>query len=180
MTLVQRIRTVLGALLTILCAILLLFLKEDGYLLVCLLLSLSLIVYGVRTLIYYFTMARHMVDGRGVFFKGILILDFGVFTLSISQNYSTFIVFYLLFAHAFSGIVEVLRALEARRFQSGSWRLTMIQGFLRIGFAVAAVIIGFVIGDLQTLTGIYAIGLIWSAVIQFFSGFRKTAIVYIQ
>ena len=180
MTLVQRLRTVLGALLTILCAILLLFLKEDGYLLVCFLLSLSLIAYGVRTLIYYFTMARHMVDGRGVFFKGVLVLDFGLFTLSISQNYSTFIVLYLLFARAFSGVVEVLRALEAKRFQSGSWRLSMAQGVINIAFALAAVIFGFLLGDMRDLTLIYAAGLVWSAVIQLVSAFRKTANVYIQ
>lgn len=180
MTLVQRIRIVFSALMMILCAALLLLLKEDGYLLVILLLSISLIVYGVRTLIYYFTMARHMVDGRGVFFKGIIILDFGLFTLSISRNFSVVIVFYLLFVHAFSGVIGILHALEEKRFQAGSWRLSMVQSVISIAFAVAAVIFGFFLGDLQDLTRIYAAGLVWSAVSQFIIAFRKTAIVYIQ
>ena len=180
MTLIQRIRLIFSALMMILCAALLLFLKENGYLLVILLLSITLIVYGVRTLIFYFTMARHMVDGRAIFFKGVLVLDFGLFTLSISRNYSILIVFYLLFVHAFSGVIGILQALEEKRFQAGSWRLSMIQGVISIAFAAAAVIFGFFLGDMQDLTRTYAAGLVWSAVSQLIMAFRKTSIVYIQ
>ena len=180
MTLIQRIRAVFSALMMILCAALLLLMKEDGYLLVILLLSITLIVYGVRTLIYYFTMARHMVDGRGIFYRGILVLDFGLFTLSISQNFNLVIVIYLLFVHAFSGVIGILHALEEKRFQADSWRLSMIQGMISIAFAAAAVIFGFFLGDMQDLTRTYAAGLVWSAISQFIMAFRKTAIVYIQ
>ena len=180
MTLIQRIRSVFSALMMIFCAVILLLMKENGYRFVTLLLSLSLIVYGARTLIYYFTMARHMVDGRSIFYKGILVLDFGLFTLSISQNFNIVIVIYLLFVHAFSGVIGILHALEEKRFQAGSWRLSMIQGLINIAFAAAAVIFGFFLGDMNDLTLTYAAGLVWSAISQLIMAFRKTAIVYIQ
>ena len=96
MTLGKRIGKVLGALAYLLCVFLLYRMGEDGFKLVCMLMSLSLILFGVRNLLFYFTMARHMVDGRGSLYIGVIVLDFGVFTLSVSQNQSLFIVFYLL------------------------------------------------------------------------------------
>ncbi|MBR5381594.1 MAG: hypothetical protein IK136_03130 [Oscillospiraceae bacterium] len=180
MTQVQRIRKIINALLTIVCAVVLLYEKEDGYLIVSLLLSLSLILSGLRALIYYFTMARHMVDGISVLFKGIFLLDFGIFTLSISRNEGVFIAVYLLVVRAFDGAVGILRALEARRLGAASWRLSMSDGILNIAFAAAAVIFGFISGNPQVLTWLYAIGLIYSAVVKIILACRKTAIVYIQ
>ncbi len=178
MTLVQRFKMIMSALLTILCAVLLIEMEEDGYLLVSLLLSLSLIVSGIRFLIYYFTMARHMVDGRGVFYKAVIVLDFGIFTLSVSRNYGFFIVLYLLVVRVFSGVMDILRAMEAKRFQA-PWRMTLAEGIVNLAFAAAAVVFGIVTGNLQNLTRIYTAGLFYSAAMQLVSAFRKTAIVYI-
>ncbi len=164
----------------ILCAILIVSLEDDGYVLVILLLCVSSILSGLRSLIYYFTMARHMVDGLEALFKGIIQLDFGLFTLSISQNYSLFIVIYLLAVHAFSGLMDILRALEAKRLHAPSWRLNLTEGILNITLAIASVIFGFFLGDLKDLTWVYASSLFYSAVLRLIPVFRKTAIVYIQ
>ena len=62
----------------LLIAALILLLGEDVFLIVSLLLSLSLILFGVRKLIFFLTMARHMVDGRGVLYIGVIALYFGL------------------------------------------------------------------------------------------------------
>ena len=180
MTLVQRIKKSIGALAMLLCAFLMVYLGEAGYGLVMMILCVSSILSGLRSIIFYFTMARHMVDGLGILFKGIILLDFGLFTMSISQNYTLFIVVYLLAIHAFSGVMAILHALEARRFHASSWRINLIEGSLNIAFAAAAVICGFVINSLKDVTWIYASSLFYSAILQLITVFRKTAIVYIQ
>ena len=180
MSLIQRVKKILTALFTVLCAAVMLYLGEDGYVLVTLLLSLSLIAYGVKTLIYYFIMARHMVDGRAVFFRGVIVLDFGLFTLSATDYNIFYVVIYLLGIHVISGVMSILYALEERHFQAASWRLSMADGIVNIAFAVTAVIFGFITGNLKYLTWVYAAGLLYSAGSQLISAFRKTAIVYIQ
>ena len=92
MTLRRRIASILAALGSLLCAWLMLRMGEEGFRLVILLLGLSLIGFGLRTLFFYFTMARHMVDGRSTLYIGVLVLDFGVLTLSMSRNYGLLIV----------------------------------------------------------------------------------------
>ena len=180
MTLMQRIGKVLSALLSVLCALLVLALKEEGFELVILVLSWSLILLGVRDLYFYFTMARHMVDGRGVLWFGVIVLDFGIFTLSMSQNQGLFIVIYLLGLHAFSGVIGIVRALESRSYHAPSWRLNLISGIMNIVFAGAAVYFGLIRSDMQSLCWIYALGLFYSAATKLLTAFHKTAIVYIQ
>ena len=180
MTLGQRIGKILGALGALLGAWLMLEMGEEGVLLVSLLLSISLIAMGVRSLAFYFTMARHMVDGRRSLYIGVIILDFGIFTLSISRNYGLFIMVYLLAVYAFTGVMSILRALEARRFGASSWRLKLTEGIVSIAFAGAAVAFGLLHGNMAALTRIYAAGLIYAAITRLISAFRKTAIVYIQ
>lgn len=179
MTLSQRIGKITGALITALGAWIMLKMGEKGFLFVSLLLSFSLIVFGARMLIYYFAMARHMVDGRSLFYVGVIGLDLGIFTLSVTRFQGHFIALYLLGAHAFSGVMDILRALEARRFRSPSWRMKLAEGVVNIGFAAAAVVFGLLLGDTQDLTLIYAAGLLYTACVNLISAFRKTAIVYI-
>ena len=180
MSLTQRIRSVFTGLFSLLGAALLLLTNEEGYQLVTFLLGLTLIVYGLRTLLFYATMARHMVDGRGILYRGVLALDFGVFTLSAIEQSGVFLALYLLGVNAFSGAMASLRALEARRFQAPAWRIKLVQGLVDIGFAAAALVFGLVLGSMRQLTWIYASGLLYGGLLRIVSAFRKTAIVYIQ
>ena len=179
MTLAQRIGKIIGALLTVLCAWVVYRMGEDGFLLVSLLLSISLIIYGARNIIFYFTMARHMVDGRNTLYIGVIAMDFGIFTMSASENKGLFIVVYLLAAHAVSGVVSILRAMEARRLDAPLWRLNLAEGIANLGIAGAAVLFGVILGNMRNLTLIYVAGLLYSALLRLISVFRKTAIVYI-
>ena len=153
---------------------------EAVYPYIVMLLGLTMMLAGLRSFIYYFTMARHMVDGRSILYKGVILLDFGIFTLSITQRADLMIALYLLGLNAFSGAVDIMRALEARRFQAASWRLNLAKGILNISFAALAVAFGIVRRDMRHLTWVYASGLFYSGVLILISAFRKTAIVYIQ
>ena len=179
MTLMQRIEKILEALFLVLCAVLVLRAGEQGFVLIALFLSVSLVFSGLRTLIFYFTMARHMVDGRSSLYKGLILLDLGIFTLSVMNDPHVFIILYVLGVNAFTGVIDILRALEARKLQSPSWRLNLASGIISILFALAAAVFGFILKDMKVLTVLYVVGLLWSAVTKLISAFRKTAIVYI-
>ncbi len=179
MTLAKRIGMILRAAVLCLTAWIMFRLGENGFLLVSLLLSLALVVFGARNIIYYFSMARHMVGGKSILYIGVIALDFGVFTMSVSNSRGMFVVLYLLAAHAFSGVVDVLRAREARQLEAPSWRLSLAEGIANIGVAAAAAAAGLFLGDMRALTLIYAAGLLYSALLDLVSAFRRTAIVYI-
>ncbi len=179
MSLMQRIKKITVALLLIFGAVIMLMKGEDGYYIVAVILSASLTVVAVRSLIFYCTMARHMVGGKGVLYKGIILLDLGILTFSVVDDPKFFVVLYLLVERAFSGTVEVMRALESRRYGAASWRLSMAGGILNVGLAAAALICGFIQNDMKDVVYIYSSLLFYGAVIGIISAFRKTAIVYI-
>jgi uncharacterized membrane protein HdeD (DUF308 family) len=176
----QRVKKVLLALLMTACSAVMVLYPEPGYVIVAIIVTFSLIVYGLRMLLYYFTMARHMVGGKTVLYIGIIILDLGILTLTTIDDPKLFIVIYLLGVHAFSGLMAVLRALEAKRLNSPGWKWILSGGVLNLAVAVLAVIVGFFLRSQTNLSYLYAACLFWSACVELVSAFRKTAIVYIQ
>ena len=180
MTKMQRVKQVLSALLMMGCCFILIKEPELGYAIVALILSVSLLLYAIRCLIYYFTMARHMVGGRSVLYTGIILLDLAVFTISMVDNPQLYIIVYLLVIHAFAGVLDILRALEARRYEAPAWRRSMVNGVGNLVIAVLAVVIGLFLKSQKDLVYLYAVCLFYSACVQLVSAFRKTAIVYIQ
>ncbi len=179
MSLMQRARRILAAVFMIVCAGLVFYMGGEGFRLVALFMSLSLILYAARTLAYYFFMARRMVDGKWILFKGVILLDCGVLSLSIADEAAYIVILYIIAVCAFTGVVTILRALEAVRYRSRAWRLTMAEGLLNIGFAAASVVCGFGMRNLKIVCWIYASGLVYSAILKMISVFRRTAIVYI-
>ena len=158
-------------------ALLLLTDPEYGYLLVVYLLAFILLIMGIRRLYYYFTMARFMVDGKESLYTGVLLLDFGAITGSLSDVPKFYILLYLVAVHAFSGLVEILRAREARGQGSGFWKLKMVHGIIDMIMAVICIIF---INEGSIAVLIYGIGLIYSALTRMVLAFRKTKLVYIQ
>ena len=120
-----------------------------------------------------------MVDGRGNLYIGLILLDLGIFTLTVVDDASVFIILYILAVNAFAGIVDILRALEARKLKAPSWRWNLISGVINILFALAALVCGFVFKNTQVLIDIFVIGMLWSAAAKLISAFRKTDIIYI-
>ena len=173
----QRVQNIVIGLSMLISAAVLILLPEGGCLYIMLFLAASLILRGISELIYYFTMAKYMVGGKLILFIGAVFFDFGFFTLSLSDESKLFVLAYLLGFHAFAGLVNVLRALEAKRYKSTSWRINMAQGVASILTALICMIF---YRNETLLVYCYCAGMIYSAALRIYSAFRRTAVVYIQ
>lgn len=156
------------------------FVPKDSYEIITFVYSVSLFATGVRYLSYYFSMARHMVGGKSVFYKGVIFMDIGMFTFTLIDIPPVYIIFYLLSVLLFSGVIDIMRALEAREMNAPSWRIKFLGGFMNIAVAVLAVVLAFFIQSMSVVVYVYSLGLFCSGCTKIVSAFRKTAIVYIQ
>ena len=177
MTKMRRISTILIGLLLIIVGILVVIAGSKVYKVIIFWLGITLIVSGIRSLIYYFSMARHMVGGRTVLYRAVIILDIGLFTTSLTNGPLYFMVLYLAGMHGFAGAIDILRALESRKLQTKSWKLTLSQGIINMG--IAGVCLTF-IGTMEISVLVYGLGLIYSGVMRVIQAFRKTEVIYIQ
>lgn len=175
MTASKRLLRILSGIVMLLCSAGMMLYPQVGYAFVILFLDLSLILYGLRMLVYYFTMARFMVGGIATFYKSIIAIDFGMFVFGLDQMPQKYAMLYLIFCLAFSGAVDILRSVEARRL-SAPWRLHAGYGLVKVGSAVICL---FFLNSIKVVTFLYCVGLIHSAVFSFITAFRKTAIVYV-
>ena len=173
----QRIKNVLIGILIILGAVILIAFPEDGLIIASSILSLSLFFYGIKTLIYYITIARHMVGGRIMLYLAVVVLDLGMFTMMLTNIPKMYIALYLVVVYAFSGAIDILRALEAKKYQAPSWRLSLTSGIISVVIAILCIVF---IGSTNMIVYLYSAGLIYSAIVRIITAFRKTAIVYIQ
>jgi uncharacterized membrane protein HdeD (DUF308 family) len=173
----QRLVNVLTGLLMLALSVALIADPGIGIPVIAAILSASLSIYGLRYFFFYFTMARHMVGGKLMLFVGIIALDLGAFTATLVDTPRVYIILYLLVMHAFSGGIDVLRGLEARRGGSPSWRLSVAHGAVNIAVALACVVF---LRSTRVLVCVYAAGLVYSALVRIVTAFRRTAIVYVQ
>ncbi len=174
---IERIRSFFTGLGMLVSAVVIFCFPEYGYLIIGSILSFILTITGLRWLIYYQSMARHMVGGRRIFFMGIIILDMGLFLGGLVSVRRIYVMLYLLGGYAFSGLVHILRALEAKRNASLMWIRILSNGVFNI--AIAALCLFFYQSQ-ETLVIVYCIGLIHSAILRIKSAFRRSAIIYIQ
>lgn len=175
MTATKRFWNILVGIVMLLYSVAMLKFPDDGYELVIIFLDVSLILYGLRLLIYYFTMARYMVGGIATFYKSIIIIDLGLFIFGLDNIPQKFAMLYLIAGLAFSGVVDILHSLEERRLFA-SWRVHISYGFGKLGIAIACL---FFLSSMRMVTFIYCIGLVHSAIFRFINAFRKTAITYV-
>lgn len=178
MTVYQRIKKILFSLCMFAVA-LLFFLhpSDDAYKIVVFILSFGLAVAGIKDIIFYFTMARHMVGGKMILIKGVIIFDFAIITSSLADVPKIYILMYLIGIHAFSGVIEILRANEARKTVDGPWKIKFSHGIVNLILAIACLIF---IRKSNTALIIYSLGLMYSAVVRLFDAFGKTAFQVIE
>lgn len=176
----RRVGMILWALLVFAFSALLIFTPDIGYSAAIGILSLTSTIAGIRKLFYYFSMARHMVGGKSELFVGIILMDLGVFTSTLTDVPKIYLALYLLGWYAFSGGIDIMRALEARRFESPSWHFKLISGIVNCVVALLALIAGIFLRSQNLLVYIFCFGLIYSACARIVTAFRKTAVVYIQ
>lgn len=178
MTSFQRIRKFLAGLGMLLGSFILIVDPEQGYYLVAILLSISLLLYGVRLLVYYFSMARHMVGGKSILYTAIVLTDLGLYTMTTITIPKIYLICHLLLSYGFSGIVDMMKAVEDKRLQSGSWRMSFVTGLGNLVIAVVAFTC-MVSHSTQLMMDIYCAGLAYAGIMKMVDSFRKTAVVYI-
>ncbi len=176
MTKLQRVKGVAVGLIMLILGTSMALIGADAAFLIMGLLALTLNIKGIKMLIYYFNMARHMVGGDQILVRGLILFDLGTFTATLTQFPQLYIMGYLLTVHAFSGIIDVMRALEAKHFDSPSWKLNLSTGVINIIIGLSCVVF---INSMSTAVYIYSAGIIYSAIIRIVTSFRKTAVVYI-
>lgn len=171
MTPARRVLHILIALLTLLSSAGMLFFPQEGYLFVILFLDISLFLYGLRLLVYYLTMARFMTGGIMTFYKSIIAIDFSLFVCGLDQVPQKYAMLYLLACFAFSGLVDILRSLEARRLEA-PWRAAAAYGG---GKLVTVAVCLFFLDSIRVLTLLFSLGLIHSALLRVLNACRRTA-----
>ena len=176
MTIWHRIRNVLSGVALILISVALFVGGEKAYPFVLGLYALTLELYGLRILVFYFKMARYMVGGKTMLYRGILLLDLGAFAGSLINVPQMYILLYLCGTLAFSGIVDVLRALESKRV-GGSWRLKVSMGGFSILSALFCVIF---LHSADMVVYIFCVSLIYSAIVRIINAFRPAPLIAIQ
>lgn len=177
MTKLQKIKEIVWGLVMLVSAIIVMINPDDGYSLIITLLSVWLILYGASTLLFYFQMARFMVDGRTRLYMGIIMLDFGILTFSLTDVPHYYILLYLILIHAFSGLIEILRVYEIRRTGGRSFKLKLVHGITNIVIACVCIVF---MTHIKAAVFVYSVGLIYSALMRIISACRKKKFIYIQ
>ena len=180
MTKFRRLYNLLMGLVMMAMAVLLVRDPVGGLTIVAAIISIILSLNGVRSLLYYFTMAKHMVGGRTLLYRGIIYLELGAVTAAMSENPAPYIIIYLAFLHAFNGVIALMRAREARGLGAPQWKFTLLHGITDVAIAAALLFTGFSMRRPDITVYVYAAGLFYSAILRMISAFRRTAIVYIQ
>jgi len=176
MTSMQRVRSILAGLFMIIGGLLMINDPEDGYVVITFIMGVTLLIRGIQNIVYYFTFARHMVGGRTMRAIGIVLLDLGAFTLTLTDVPKIYVILYLLVLHLFTGVIDVMHALETKRQGSQHWRLNLAVGVANILVAAACVVWS---RSVSMVVTIYCAGLIYSGILRIVSAFRRTAIIYI-
>ena len=177
MTKARRVGSVLTGLIILLFGLSFAVDPDSVYSIIILILGFSLLLSGIRSMIYYATMARHMVGGKSVLYRAVIILDLGIFTLSLNHVPLIFVVLYLAGIHGFSGIIDILRAMESKRLQASSWKLSFSHGVINVIMAALCLVF---LKTVEVAVVIYTLGLVYSGAMRIIQGFRRTDAVYIE
>lgn len=172
----DRIKSILTGVIMFLLGVGLLSDVKDSYAVVVVVYGLAMAFAGIQRLWYFFTLSRHMVGGRIMLYLGVIDLDFGVFTMTLTEVPRIYVLLYLLGCHLLAGCVDLLRALEARGVGAPMWKLNASYGIVNIGMALACLIF---LKSPDTVVYIFSAGLFYSAFVKIVNAFRRTAVIYI-
>ena len=179
MNIFKRARKILLGMGMIIGGFLFLLIPEAGYQVLIIILSISLLVYGVKTIIYYFTMARNMVGGKSALFKSIILLDTAMLTASFSTLRPAYLILYLVGMYAVSGVINILRSAEAKKFDSPMWKMKLASGIINILIAVIAMVFGLFLHSAEMPVYLFAGVVINSGVFSIAGAFQKEKPIYI-
>ena len=169
MSLAGRIGNLILAAVQIALSIILVLFPQNGYFIVAGILGISLAAYGIRNVVYYVSMARHMVGGRMILYFGLLVFDAGALILALSDVPPLYVMIYLIVIRALTGTIDILRAMEQKKMGSRSWKFMFISGLIHILIAVVCAIF---IKSTEIAVYIYAAGLVYSAITRIINAVR--------
>ena len=89
-----RVKNVIFGILTVFVGLMLILAPEDGFYVIVMILSIGLLIAGIKEIVFYFSMAINMVGGKRSFYKGIIILEAAIFTISLYDIPKFFIMLY--------------------------------------------------------------------------------------
>ncbi|MBR4457178.1 MAG: hypothetical protein IKS32_13325 [Solobacterium sp.] len=193
MTQWQKLKTILFALLEILLAGVIILLRDKdfstlnipgaerltrgvvSYYLILTVFVIVMLIYGIRLIVFYFTMARFMTGGRGMLYRGILYTDLALYTLSLNSVPVNYIMIYLIAILVFAGAINLFQAYDILKLD-GFWQFKALQGIVTICFAYY----GFThLHQPMVLADICAVTLIYDALMQIAGVFTPTRIITI-
>ena len=111
MTKTRRIVNIIAGLFMILVAFLLAVDAKQTYPAMIFILGITTLISSIQSLVYYISMARHMVGGRTILYRSIIMLDLSLFTLSLTDVPLYCIVLYLAGIHIFAAFVDIMRSI---------------------------------------------------------------------
>lgn len=173
----ERLQSLAIGIVMILLGVTMVISPDDGYDAVIFVYGAAMTFAGLRMLWFFFRLARYMVGGRIMLYLGSIYLDFGVYTLTLQDVPRFYILLYLSACHLFAGLVDILRALEAKKLGAGAWKLNASFALGNIGMAVLCLIF---IRRTEAVVYIFSAGLLYSALVRIYSAFRRTAVIYIR
>ena len=177
MSRIQRIQSIGTGLFMLIAVLIICFMSTNGPELILIILAVSLILQGLRSLVYYFSMSRFMVGGVASLLIGVFFVELGIFSLSLTDDSKVLMLLYLAGWNAISGVRAILRAREERKYKASSWKRNAAYGAVSMLIAISCFILNNRPAELSVL---YCVGLGYSGVMKIVDGFRRTEIVYIQ
>ena len=177
MNVIKKISEILIGLAILFAAVSLILEPKDAAEVIGAIIGITLFVIGIRYLIFYSTMARHMVGGRMIFYTGLIILDLSLLSTVILQKSHRYILLYLVAVYAFYGVVQLLRSFEGKKHENPSWKFKFLFAVVDLVICVACI---FFIRSESTMSVIYAIGLVPTGVSRIVEAFKREETVGIQ
>lgn len=174
----ERIKLLFMGLLTTIIGVVLMMIRSDVSLnFVVLFFCIAFIISGIRYLVFFFQMSRHMIGGINQLIAGVLLIDMGLVASMVSGKPNIYVALYLIAINLFTGIVSTYRATLARKRGDRNWGFRFVRGMLCILLAIGCII--FIKSD-EYLISLYSFSLIVSGVMGMVEAFRPTDVVYIQ
>ena len=180
MSKLQRFNSFIGGLFTVFFGFALYWAPFMGVDMISAVMTAALLLMGIRSLYFYFTMSRHMVGGKYSLFAGIILTELGICVYMMKSISPVYVMFYLLAIHSFYGIVDIMVALRARKLRSKSWRIKLLTGLGNLSLGILAIYFGFTGEDVFMVIYIYALGIAYTGIMRMANAFRRTAVPYIE
>lgn len=180
MTKIQRFNSFVGGIMTVLFGVVLYEAPFIGTDLISFVMTITLLLMGIKNLCFYAMMSRHMVEGLYSLFYGIILTDLGICAFMIKSFPPIYVMLYLLVIHSIYGMTDIMVALQARKMKSKSWRIKLLTGIGNLCLGVLALYFGLTGDDIFRVIYIYALGIIYTGIMRMANAFRRTAVPYIQ